>query len=194
MAGLLILASISCKREESAAPDKTSSAVAKASGSAGHASAGSPEEKAESLPTKTNERPSTPEKKIWVAEPVADRPGYVKSPFSGKIIDVKGIPAGRLVADPTFPASEMKHFRVPEMPEDSEEELKRNAPVAAVVSGNDNFIVSPYDNKIIDARGIAPGTVIQDPTAPAGEKRYIKIPGGLPPEMDSIDYVRPPDE
>jgi len=50
---------------------------------------------------------------IQVARPVPGKPGMVFSPFNNKVIDVKGIPSGRLVADPTYPASEKKHFRVP---------------------------------------------------------------------------------
>ncbi|WP_193214825.1 hypothetical protein [Luteolibacter marinus] len=65
---------------------------------------------------------ATPEKKTSpvdnkneppVARPVPGKPGMVFSPFNNKVIDVKGIPTGRLVADPTYPASEKKHFRVP---------------------------------------------------------------------------------
>lgn len=48
-----------------------------------------------------------------VARPVPGKPGFVFSPFNNKIIDVKGIPAGKLVSDPTYPVSEKKHFRVP---------------------------------------------------------------------------------
>ena len=60
--------------------------------------------------------PKPPEEKkseIQVARPVPGKPGFVFSPFNNKVIDVKGIPSGRLVADPTYPASEKKHFRVP---------------------------------------------------------------------------------
>lgn len=59
------------------------------------------------------EKPTAPPKEIPVARPVPGKPGMVFSPFNNKIIDVKGIPSGRLVADPTYPASEKKHFRVP---------------------------------------------------------------------------------
>lgn len=47
------------------------------------------------------------------AAAVEGRPGYVTSPYNGKIIDVNGIPAGTLVADPTFPTEEKKYFRAP---------------------------------------------------------------------------------
>ena len=61
----------------------------------------------------SSEKPAAPPKEIPVARPVPGKPGMVFSPFNNKVIDVKGIPSGRLVADPTYPASEKKHFRVP---------------------------------------------------------------------------------
>jgi len=47
------------------------------------------------------------------ASPVPGRPGFVFSPFNNKIIDVKGIPSGTVVADPQFPKEAKKHFKVP---------------------------------------------------------------------------------
>jgi hypothetical protein len=64
-------------------------------------------------PDKTTAKPEAEKAEIRVAKPVPGKPGFVFSPFNNKIIDVKGIPSGRLVADPTYPASEKKHFRVP---------------------------------------------------------------------------------
>jgi hypothetical protein len=64
-------------------------------------------------PDKTPAKPEATKAEIRVAKPVPGKPGFVFSPFNNKIIDVKGIPSGRLVADPTYPASEKKHFRVP---------------------------------------------------------------------------------
>ncbi|MCX6864691.1 MAG: hypothetical protein NTV46_00480, partial [Verrucomicrobia bacterium] len=65
-------------------------------------------------------RPSEPENhpepvpgNYPVAATVDGRPGFVASPFNGKIIDVRDVPSGTLVADPTFPASEKKYFRIP---------------------------------------------------------------------------------
>lgn len=55
------------------------------------------------------EKPPAPE-----ARPVPGRAGYVFSPFNNQVIDIQGIPAGTLVADPTFPIKEKKYFRVPE--------------------------------------------------------------------------------
>jgi hypothetical protein len=47
------------------------------------------------------------------ATPVQDSPGFVISPFNGNIVDVREIPSGTLVQDPSYPASEKKYFRVP---------------------------------------------------------------------------------
>ncbi len=63
--------------------------------------------------TTTPKPPEEKKSEIQVARPVPGKPGFVFSPFNNKVIDVKGIPSGRLVADPTYPASEKKHFRVP---------------------------------------------------------------------------------
>jgi hypothetical protein len=48
-----------------------------------------------------------------VAAAVPGKPGFVFSPFNNKVVDVRNIPSGTLVADPQYPASEKKHFRVP---------------------------------------------------------------------------------
>jgi hypothetical protein len=50
---------------------------------------------------------------IPVAKPVEGQPGFVFSPYNDKVVDVRDMPPGTLVADPTFPASEKKHFRLP---------------------------------------------------------------------------------
>lgn len=64
-------------------------------------------------PEKVSPKPKPKSDVIPVARPVPGKPGMVFSPFNNKMIDVKGIPTGKLVADPTYPASEKKHFRVP---------------------------------------------------------------------------------
>ncbi|QJE94600.1 hypothetical protein [Luteolibacter luteus] len=66
-------------------------------------------EKAPAPPKPANEKKEAPP----VARPIPGKPGFVFSPFNNKPIDVKGFPPGSLVADPTYPASEKKHFRVP---------------------------------------------------------------------------------
>ncbi|MEK7949733.1 hypothetical protein [Luteolibacter soli] len=202
LAGILALSSLACQREEAAIPPKPP-----ASASAESTSSPVAEEKGEAptgKATKSSKRPAVAEKKFPVAEPVADKPGFVKSPFSGSIIDVRGIPAGAMVADPMYPAEEKKHFQVPKMsPEDAakaneemalrelaEEDAKLNAPVAEFIPGKPGFIASPhvkpgandgaYDKVIIDATGLEPGSVIEDPTSTPDEPRFIKVPGEAP--------------
>lgn len=48
-----------------------------------------------------------------VALPVEGQPGFVKSPYNGKTVDVRDMPSGTLVQDPSFPAEERKYFRAP---------------------------------------------------------------------------------
>lgn len=55
-----------------------------------------------------------PPPEISYAKAIEGKPGYVTGPDSGKVIDVRDIPPGTLVADPTFPVEEKKYFRVPE--------------------------------------------------------------------------------
>ena len=57
--------------------------------------------------------PLPPKRNVPVARAVPGRPGFVFSPFNNKLIDVEGIPSGRMVADPHYPAEEKKYFRVP---------------------------------------------------------------------------------
>jgi len=47
--------------------------------------------------------------------------------------------------------------------------------------GRDGFVLSPYNNKIIDVRDDAGkklprGTLVSDPTYPASEKKYFRVP------------------
>lgn len=58
-------------------------------------------------------KPADKKVNVPVAQPVPGKEGFVFSPFNNKVIDVRDMPSGTLVADPTYPASEKKHFRVP---------------------------------------------------------------------------------
>ena len=74
-------------------------------------------------PTPTKERETTPDstpkppakttKDYVFAQPIPGKEGFVLSPYNGKQIDVRDIPSGTLVQDPTYPSSEKKYFRVP---------------------------------------------------------------------------------
>ncbi|GAA5476589.1 hypothetical protein [Haloferula helveola] len=74
--------------------------------------------------------PTTPDRRLIriaegeqvVARPAPGKPGFVFSPYGNRLVDVRGIPAGTLVADPEYPTSEKKYFRVP-TPWMSEEEI-----------------------------------------------------------------------
>lgn len=58
-------------------------------------------------------KPEEPKRDYATADKVPGKEGFVISPYNNKVVDVRDIPSGTLVADPTFPQSEKKYFRVP---------------------------------------------------------------------------------
>ena len=51
--------------------------------------------------------------KYPTAVKVPGREGFVTSPYSGKVMDVRSIPSGKLVSDPDYPKSSKKFFYIP---------------------------------------------------------------------------------
>lgn len=49
-------------------------------------------------------------------------------------------------------------------------------PFGTPVPGKEGFVFSPYNNKLLDVRGIASGTLVQDTTYPPTEKKYFRVP------------------
>jgi hypothetical protein len=77
------------------------------------ATAGQPTSPGGTQPT-TPTPPVEPKKTDYAfANPVPGKEGFVFSPYNNKMVDVRDIPSGTLVQDPTYPASEKKYFRVP---------------------------------------------------------------------------------
>jgi hypothetical protein len=65
-------------------------------------------------PPSDQPRPPAPEKRDFAfANKVPGKEGFVFSPYNNKVVDVRDIPSGTLVQDPTYPAAEKKYFRVP---------------------------------------------------------------------------------
>ncbi len=62
----------------------------------------------------TTTKPVEPKRTDYsFANPVPGKEGFVFSPYNNKLVDVRDIPSGTLVQDPTYPAAEKKYFRVP---------------------------------------------------------------------------------
>jgi hypothetical protein len=61
------------------------------------------------LPKPPDDKPKTHP----VAAAVPGKPGFVFSPFNNKVVDVREVGSGKLVADPNYPLDEKKYFRVP---------------------------------------------------------------------------------
>jgi hypothetical protein len=59
-------------------------------------------------------KPAEPKRADYqFANKVPGKEGFVFSPYNNKVVDVRDIPSGTLVQDPTYPPSEKKYFRVP---------------------------------------------------------------------------------
>lgn len=115
IAGILLLALVSCERNEGQQPgdqppDRTPEGAITAKNKP------SPPEEVETKgePAEKKDDEVLIEKKPPVAEPAPGQSGKVISPFNGQLIDVSGMEPGSLVADPTYPPEAKKHFRVPD--------------------------------------------------------------------------------
>lgn len=170
------LAMLSCKDDPAAAD--SSAAATKKKGSALSGLSPDSGDDAKRGEGKSTARPKI-DKKAAVAEPAKGEAGKVISPNTGALVDVAGRAPGELVDDPKYPGDESKRFVVPEGVE------KPPFPVAQGVPGKPGFAFSPYNNQIIDLRGMPPGSLVADPTFPASEKKHFRVPGDLrPAELD----------
>jgi len=185
------LAWCSCK-DKSATADASEAAAAKKKGSALSGLSPASGDEAKMAEGKSGERPQK-EKKAKVAEPAKGEAGKVISPNTGDLVDVSGHAPGELVDDPKYPGDESKRFVVPEGVE------KPPLPVAQGVPGKPGFVVSPYNNEIIDVTGLPPGALVADPTYPAAEKKHFRVPGdprpaALDPSKSNVPLVTPDGE
>jgi hypothetical protein len=56
------------------------------------------------------------------------------------------------------------------------EQKRTDYPFANKVPGKEGFVLSPYNNKVVDVRDMPSGTLAQDPYYPASEKKYFRVP------------------
>ncbi len=55
-------------------------------------------------------------------------------------------------------------------------DINAEYPFANKVPGKEGFVFSPYNNKVVDVRGIPTSTLVADPTYPPNEKKYFRVP------------------
>lgn len=63
-----------------------------------------------------------------------------------------------------------------DLPKPTEKREKSQYEVAKKAPGKEGFVLSPYNRKLIDVRGIASGTLVTDPTYDPSEKKYFRVP------------------
>jgi len=76
----------------------------------------------------------------------------------------------------TDPATQNPTQQPPQQHTPPPVEPKRDYAFANKVPGKEGFVFSPYNNKVVDVRDIPSGTLVQDPTYPASEKKYFRVP------------------
>jgi hypothetical protein len=102
------------KKKEAAAAATSEDGVSTTSADSAESSI-KPTDKPATSSTSPAEKPATSVKKpeYSYASKVPGKEGFVFSPYNNKVVDVRDIPSGTLVQDPTYPAAEKKYFRVP---------------------------------------------------------------------------------
>ena len=103
------------KQKKEAAAAATSEDGVSTTGTDSAESSIKPTDKPATSSTSPAEKPATSVKKpeYSYASKVPGKEGFVFSPYNNKVVDVRDIPSGTLVQDPTYPAAEKKYFRVP---------------------------------------------------------------------------------
>lgn len=64
----------------------------------------------------------------------------------------------------------------PAPPKPEEKKPTTNWPFGIPVPGNEGFVYSPYNNKLIDVRTMASGTLVKDPDDPADSRNFFRVP------------------
>ena len=49
-------------------------------------------------------------------------------------------------------------------------------PTALPVPGRAGLVFSPFDNRLIDVEGFAPGTLVADPAYPREARKFFRVP------------------
>lgn len=75
---------------------------------------------------------------------------------------------------------ELQETPVPEpeapLPPRPKPPVAQNLPVARKVPGRDGFVFSPFNNKMLDVKGVPSGTKVRDPNFPESERKYFLVP------------------
>lgn len=179
--------------DDKSSPDSQQSAASAKAGASGSTGFGEDDDSPAQGKTKRADRPARTAPPP-VAEAVPGQVGKVISPFSGAIVDVTGSAPGDIVEDPGYPDDKTKKFMIPD---GLEAEPEGEPPVALTVPGNNGMVFSPFNNKMVDVRGIPAGTLVQDPSYPPAAKKFFRVPELIeekPPEPESPPAESEPGE
>jgi len=92
------------------------------------------------------------------ASPVPNHYGWVVSPFSGEILDARGLRPGLVVTDSSD--IQLRRFIIPWVEPSNN---PNNMPCAIKAPGSSGYLLNPFTHRLVDARDLPPLTPIQDP-------------------------------
>lgn len=103
-------------REERKKLKKSKPKKKKSTSSSSSSASSKPRPSSETAEKKTVSKPKPtkkPKKSYPTASAVPGKEGFVISPYTNRVIDVRGMPSGKLVKDPDDPSDAKNFFRVP---------------------------------------------------------------------------------
>jgi len=127
------------------------------------------------LPEQTS---PTPQSEVAQITPVETQtlPAETKVPALGTKTPPAQPKAPAPEQKPPSAASSTPAGRPKEGPKPQAPEKRPEYPVANKAPGKEGFVLSPYNNKIVDVRDIPSGTLVQDPTYTGAGKGYFRVP------------------
>ncbi len=118
---------------------------------------------------------------VIVLSLLVSRRRHVENPASGVPIATTGSAAGAGIqaGSAAAPEDEESPTNQRTRPQQRPPDVKHQpppTPVAEALPGKPGFVKSPFNDQIIDVTGIPSGSLAADPTFPAKEKRYFRVP------------------
>jgi len=123
----------------------------------------------------------TPEERVeMIAELIADMPGILVESFEGLTVEY----AAKKKADDEAKKTKDELTETKSTTDNSgagattkpKTEKRSDYAFANKVPGKEGFVFSPYNQKVVDVRGMPSGTLVQDPTYPVAEKKFFRVP------------------
>ena len=138
---------------------------------------------------KLGERHASAIQTVWIDVTASTDPLLALQLFSESGLQLRGLstlidrsnltPEARLAFLAAWREWSATHPEFPKPPQTAQAVQTPDAsghPVARPVPGKEGFVLSPFNNQLIDVRGMASGSLVADPSAPPTEKWIFRVP------------------